>query len=456
MSAVVSRLIASAWLLATAMLLNGCAEVRHAGSVKLCRSLVPAFNSDAAVIEIERQDVALHSFGLLVIVEYAAREPAVRRERQLRCTFEASGSRGRPELRAVATESGPLGEVRLHWLNRYWIESGRVAVADPAPVIMLAAAPDLPHAGALALQHFVSALPQIATYALLALAYALLYGLIGRINLAFGEMAILAGYGTFLGSQIGGLFAGGAAFALTVGSALALGLYTSASHGTAFARLVLFPLVGRPGQHVLIATIGMAIVWSEAMRLLQGNGARWLPPLSAEPYGIARAAGFVVTVTPVALLVAATALLTAIAVLHVVRRSSFGRAWRATADDPLAAAMFGVDPQRVLLGTSLLAATLAGLGGGLTSLSVGGVGHAGGMLIGLKALIAAVIGGIGSLPGALVGAVTLGLAETLWSAAFRVESRDIAVFFALAVVLALRPQGLFGASAELTRARDER
>ena len=111
-----------------------------------------------------------------------------------------------------------------------------------------------------------------------------------------------------------------------------------------------------------------------------------------------------------------------------MRWSRFGRAWRACADDAGAAALFGVDRGRVLLATFALASVLAGLAGYVMTVYYGTVGYAGGIVLGLKALLAAVAGGIGSVPGAFLGGILLGCSEALWSALFPIEFRDLAVF----------------------------
>ena len=251
---------------------------------------------------------------------------------------------------------------------------------------------------------------------------------------------MLAGYGAFLGFS---MIAGNGPDVLAVAVAAGMGLYVCATYGAALGRFVLAPLMQRPGQHLLIATIGLSIFWSELVRLTQGNGTRWLSPLLGRPLAVARNDDFVVTVTPMALAVLVVAGAAIGALLIFLRMGRFGLRWRAFADDPFAAGLFGVDPQRILLQTMLLAALLCGLGGILTTLAYGGVGHAGGLVVGLKALIAAIIGGIGSVRGALVGAVVLAVAETVWSAVFRIETRDPAIFLGLALLLALRPEGLF-------------
>ena len=107
--------------------------------------------------------------------------------------------------------------------------------------------------------------------------------------------------------------------------------------------------------------------------------------------------------------------------------------------------MLGIDQRAILVRTFVLAALLAGLGGVLMTLHYGGVGYAGGLVVGLKALVAAIIGGIGSVNGALIGALLVGGMEALWSSVFPIEFRDPALFVALVLMLWLRPGGLYGA-----------
>jgi branched-subunit amino acid ABC-type transport system permease component len=176
------------------------------------------------------------------------------------------------------------------------------------------------------------------------------------------------------------------------------------------------------------------------------------------PYAVARAGDFVVTVTPIALTTSASCLIAALALIAVMRRSRFGRAWRACADDPLAAALFGIDRDLVFLQTFSLASLLAGLAGCVIAIYYGSVGYAGGIVLGLKSLVAAIAGGIGSVPGALLGGVLLGGVESIWSALLPIEFRDLAIFVLLVLLLVLRPSGLLGVREPLAphaAARDE-
>lgn len=422
--------------------LGGCARVIDAEEARMCRSILPALNPSLAGLKI----LATHSLadgrGVKILYQIETEMNGVV-PRSLACTFSAdrTGALLPRHLEGVATESARLGPVRLYFLRRFWLEGVGTLAADPTPIVNADRVPQISWTAATTLQSLIAALPQMALYGLLASAYALVYGLIGRINLAFGDLSTLAGYGALLGLVAAG---GIGAVGISLFAALAVALWVSATYGAFAARLVFAPIARQRGQVVLIASTGLAIFLSEYVRIAQGSGMRWAPPLFNTPFGVARSGDFVVSVTPMALAVTLIALLSAYCIISAMRRSRFGRAWRACADDPLAAELFGLSPSTVLLKAFLLASLMAGLGGAVTTLYYGGVTHSGGLLIGLKALIAAILGGIGSVHGAFLGGLLLGAAESLWSALFPIELRDPVIYAVLAIVLVLRPGGLQG------------
>ena len=214
---------------------------------------------------------------------------------------------------------------------------------------------------------------------------------------------------------------------------------------------VLRPLEGASGQRLLIATIGLAIAASEAMRLLQGPSLRWLPPVLNEPLPLVHAGEFLVTVTPVGLGLSALGLLVAAGLVLLIARSAYGRRWRACADDPLCASLFGVDPGRTRDVALIIGCACCGLAGVIVTVIHGGMGFTGGFSLGLKALVAAVLGGAGSVPGACLGALAIAGFEIAWAAALPIEQRDLAVYSLLAAVLILRPGGLLGEAAPKPR-----
>ena len=291
-------------------LLAGCGWIGGDDAERFCRSLIPAFNDADDRIEItSTSSRSLTGTGqMMVSLSYRIVDRSgQRRLRSFHCLLSRAPSVDRTgieglRLLGAATEDGALGEIRLHLLRRTWIESGRIETADPTAVTVLAAAPRVSPRTAAVLQTVVAALPAISIYALLATAYALIYGLIGRINLAFGEIAMLSGYGAFLGFALLTFSGSGAPVALL--AAVTLGLASAAIWGVALARLVLAPLATRPGQHILIATVGVSIAAAEIMRLAQGAGVRWMSPFLNRPIGIAESETMVVTLTPMAMLVA--------------------------------------------------------------------------------------------------------------------------------------------------------
>jgi branched-subunit amino acid ABC-type transport system permease component len=436
-----SRLAAIAALLCA---LAGCAGV-DTNQARICRSIVPALNLSAAAIEVVRTAPLASVDGVRVDYRVHA-EVGSTHSRFVECRFAPSGP-AMPlpaSLVSVRTEAGPLSDLRLQLIRRFWLER-EGAAADPEPVANSSSVPTVPRVLAVGLQHLVSALPPIAIYALLAVAYSLIYGLVGRINLAFGELAAFGGYAAFLAFALVGSQAGTwGSIALPLALALTFALTAALSHGIASAWLVFQPLTRLSGQQVLIGTIALAIVLQEYLRLAQGSTLRWVRPLLNEPFAVARSGDFVVTMTPAAMTAAALCLSAALALLLLMRASRFGRAWRACADDAGAAALFGVDRGMVLMKTFALASALAGLAGYVVTVYYGTFGYAAGIVLGLKSLLAAIAGGIGSVPGAFLGGILLGGVETLWSALFPIEVRDLAVFILFALLMVLRPSGLFG------------
>ena len=283
-------------------------------------------------------------------------------------------------------------------------------------------------------------MPLTAVYGLLAAAYSLVYGLVGRINLAFGELAAAGGYAAAFGASLWI----GAPPAMVLAVALVFAIFVAATWGVAASRWVFQPMHRASGQLVLVATIGLALFMGEFLRLSQGEQAGWVSPILNTPFGVARAGDFIVTTAPDALMAAALALGAGGSLLLVMAKTRFGREWRAFADDPLGAQLFGVSPTTIFARTFALASGFAGLSGFVMTMFYGAVGYGEATTLGLKALVAAILGGIGSIPGAFLGGLLVGVFEALWSTAFPIDYRDVAVFSLLAIVLTLRPGGILG------------
>jgi branched-subunit amino acid ABC-type transport system permease component len=428
-------------VLLMALACAACGRVTDSEQLRLCRAILPVLYAEGTELrEIRVAPAPLGKSG--VRIDYAARAMGAQpRSSTLACGFGGTTfERNRLELVAVEQDGRAIGEGRLTFLRRFLAEAGPAETAAP-----MQGSPGLSAAAAYALQQLINALALAAVYALLATAYSLIYGLTGRINLAFGEIAVLGAYGA-----IGGV---AATVALGIadpiaGLALALAIAAAMAGGWSLlvGRAVVAPLHARHrlGQPILIATAAVALTLSEFMRLTQGSRERWAPPVFNQPLTLASAENFAVTVTPMQIAVALLGLAAAGAVLVLLGRTRFGRAWRAFADDPGTAALLGVNGDRLFAATFLLAGLLAGLAGWIVAAHYGNVSFSMGAMLGLKALVAAVVGGIGSVPGAFLGGVCVALIETGWSAYFDIEARDIVLFSLLIVVFVLRPGGLLG------------
>jgi len=431
------------WRLAACLaglcLLAACGLSTDAEQTRVCRSALPALNPGARITVLRVQNGPVPQS---LRIDYAAEHPGrPSLDRFAICRFAAEGlSPGKADLTGIVTEEGPISGASLYLLKNYYLDTPEGIAGDPgsrpdAGVV------EIPAATAYSLQQLLASLPRTAIYALLSVAYALVFGLSGRINLAFGEIAAAGAAATVAGAAMA-IVSGASSpvIGLLVGLIAALG--AGAFHNAVGGYFAIGRIAG--GQPSLIATVGLSLFLMEYLRLVQSPVTVWLPPIWSEPWPLARAGDFLVSLTPISAITTGIGLAASIGLLWLMRATGFGRAWRAYADDARAAALFGIDGPRLLVRTLGLAGAMAGLSGMLIVAQYGGLGFAGGFQYGLKALIAAIIGGIGSIPGALLGGFAVGLFETAWSAYLPIEGRDMALYAALIVFLIFRPGGLLG------------
>ncbi|WP_284178775.1 branched-chain amino acid ABC transporter permease [Rhabdaerophilum sp. SD176] len=421
-----------------------------AEQARLCRMLLPAlYPQDEGITVLDTES----SPGNAVHVTFRTGDEA-NRPHLLTCRFGGIGySAARRDLSAVLIDGVGLGESTLYILRNRWLETQFAVEADPGPPRHPGEAIELTRPLALALQHLIGGLPRLGILALLALSTALIYGLIGRINLALGEFLAFGGIMTTLaalalsGLGPGGFTLAGSPLVPVLAGALAVTLCGLA--GLVLGRGLLWPLT-RPGaaagvgQPVLVAGIGLVVAMQEALRLSQGAGTMWLPPAHAEGMVVAVSGSFDVILHPRLLVMALVNASAILAVLWLMKRTAFGRAWRASADDPEAARLCGVDPEALLARTAMLAIALAGLAGATIALNYGGIHFSGGTMMGLTGLIAAILGGIGSIGGAVLGGLVIGLFQIGWSALMDIALWELASFVLLTLALILKPGGFFG------------
>ena len=363
--------------------------------------------------------------------------------RAARCEFGGNRlSHARLVLRQVWLDGAPLSFERMIFL---WRAFGLTPPADLVDALPPSAPMSPLRSLAYFLQQLVNGLTLGAVLALIAVGYSLVYGITGTIQFAFGEMFMIGGY--LMAILLATLIVLGLGF---LPAALLLAIlgagFCSAVYGWTIHRLVYRPLRDRGVLAPLIAAIGLSIALREYVRLAQGAGNRWLPDLLPARITIFTGDGFGVTVGGAQIMILALSITVAAALAWFVLRTPAGRAQRACADDPVMAALLGVDVDRTTAITFALGAALAALAGLVVALYYGEIDPYVGYLFGFKALTAALLGGFGSISGALFGGLLLGLFDAFWSGYFGTDYKDAAIFAMLILVLVFRPQGLLGSA----------
>jgi branched-chain amino acid transport system permease protein len=298
------------------------------------------------------------------------------------------------------------------------------------------------------LQQIINGLVLGSVYALVALGYTMVYGIIQLINFAHGEVLMV---GALMAYTLAGVVQ--SAFPSLPGWVVLLMIIpiacaVAAGLNFAIEKLAYRPLRNSPRLAPLITAIGVSILLQTvAMMIWKPNPKPFPALLPTTPLHIG---GAVISITDIVILCITAMLL--LGLTYLVNRTPLGRAMRATAENPRVAALMGVRPDRVISATFIIGAVLAAIAGIMLALKYGSVQHSMGFLPGLKAFTAAVFGGIGNLPGAVVGGLALGLIEALGSGYIGALTggvlgshyADIFAFTVLIIVLAFRPSGLLG------------
>lgn len=278
-------------------------------------------------------------------------------------------------------------------------------------------------------------------YATLATAYALLQGITNRIILSFGDIATVGAFAAVSVCTYQLLQGREGLMALLPGIAVAA--VTAGAAGRLAHRFVFRPILASTGQAVMIASIGLSIVLQELLRLQSAGRDLWLPPFFDE--GLPVLDGDFPVRLGYAVLATATVSAAALAGLQLyIARSRTGRLWRAVSENPRLAALCGVDADRVFRWSFVTASAFAGLAGASVASNYGGVSFVMGLVLGFKAMFAAIIGGFGTLGGAIAGGLMLAFLEVGWVSVFPAAYRDAAIFGIIIMILILKPEGLLG------------
>jgi branched-chain amino acid transport system permease protein len=296
------------------------------------------------------------------------------------------------------------------------------------------------------LQQLINGLVLGSVYALVALGYTMVYGIINLINFAHGEVLMVGALVSW--SVVTALAPLGLPGWLLLLISLVAAVVVCAALNFVIEKVAYRPLRNAPRLAPLITAMGMSLLLQTLAMIIWKPDYKSFPILlPAEPLEIG---GAVINATQILILV--TTALALAALSWLVGYTRLGRAMRATAENPRVAALMGVHPDRVISATFIIGAALAALAGVMVAANYGSVQHTMGFLPGLKAFTAAVFGGIGNLPGAVVGGVLLGVIEALGAGyigeltggVLGSHYQDIFAFIVLIVVLTLRPQGLLG------------
>lgn len=291
-------------------------------------------------------------------------------------------------------------------------------------------------------------------YALVALGYTMIYGVLEFINFAHSEVFM---FGAFAGTEV--LLALKGAGLLTTFSpfaslflSLAVGMALAGLLGVGMERIAYRPLRGAPRLVPLISAIGVSFFLQDGVRLVEGlwHNAFYLsaPPLFAGSWSLS--GNVSIPTKTVILIVVCLGIMFGLSLF--VSRTKLGKALRAVAQDQATSSLMGINVDRIISLTFLIGAGLGGAAGTLFSLQYTLIHPYVGFILGIKAFTAAVFGGIGSIPGAMVGGVLLGVFEAFASAflgplthgAFGAEYKDVFAFIILILVLIFKPSGLFG------------
>ncbi len=293
------------------------------------------------------------------------------------------------------------------------------------------------------IQQVINGLTLGSIYALIAIGYTMVYGIIGMINFAHGEIYMIGSYVgvlvltalTLLGLQ---------SVPLMLLLTLVVSILVTSAYGWTVERLAYRPLRGSPRLAPLISAIGMSIFLQNYVMLGQGARDISMQPLIAGGWRFGAEGGFQVYLSYMQVLIAVVTVIFMALLTLYISRSRMGRACRACAEDREMANLLGIDTDRVISLTFVLGAALAAVAGVLVGLYYGKINPFIGFVAGIKAFTAAVLGGIGSIPGAMLGGIVLGLTESFASAYLSTQYKDVVAFGLLVLVLLFRPTGLLG------------
>ncbi|WP_350306238.1 high-affinity branched-chain amino acid ABC transporter permease LivH [Photorhabdus viridis] len=293
------------------------------------------------------------------------------------------------------------------------------------------------------LQQMLNGVTLGSTYALIAIGYTMVYGIIGMINFAHGEVYMIGSYVSFI--VIAALMMMGIDLGwLLITVAFLASIVIASAYGWSIERVAYKPVRHSKRLIALISAIGMSIFLQNYVSLSQGSRDLALPGLISGQWILSESDGFSASITAMQLIIWVVTFLAMLVLTMFIRYSRMGRACRACAEDLKMAGLLGINTDKVISLTFVIGAAMAAVAGVLLGQFYGVINPYIGFMAGMKAFTAAVLGGIGSIPGAMIGGLILGVSEALTSAYLSTEYKDAVSFALLIVVLLFMPTGILG------------
>jgi len=292
------------------------------------------------------------------------------------------------------------------------------------------------------LQQLVNGVILGSIYGLIAIGYTMVYGIIGMINFAHGEVYMISAYLFAIFLALAGIF-GIASLPVALLVTLVFTLVITSIYGFVIERVAYRPLRGSSRLAPLISAIGMSLVLQNYVQLAQGARDQALPPLYTGVFRYGTSTEFV-QITHIQLIIIVVTVVSMAVLNLLINHTALGRACRATQQDRTMANLLGINTDRVISLVFVIGAAMAAVAGMLITFNFGSFNYFIGFVAGIKAFTAAVLGGIGSIPGAMLGGIILGLSESLFAGLVNTDYKDVFAFVLLVTVLVFRPTGILG------------
>ncbi|KGO34332.1 MAG: branched-chain amino acid ABC transporter permease [Desulfoprunum sp.] len=286
---------------------------------------------------------------------------------------------------------------------------------------------------------FCGGLTRGAIYALIALGYTMVYGIIGLINFAHGEIYMIGAFTAFIVATVLSIY-GFPLLAIVILAGFAAVIWSSA-YGYTVEKIAYKPLRHAPRLSPLISAIGMSIFLQNYVLLAQTSNFLPFPELIPE-FAFMEPIAHIVGSTDIVILITTAVIMLILTV--VIKGTKVGKAMRATSQDRTMAMLVGINVNRIISATFIIGSALAAIGGLLIASHIGQINFYIGFLAGIKAFTAAVLGGIGSIPGAVLGGLVLGLTESFATGYVSSDYEDVFAFSLLVLILIFKPSGLLG------------